>query len=78
MINNVVSLLSATNKETPYEQLVQPAGERKGRHKPNFPFFLACVETSPMSHAENVCTQSTLSLSLSQGLLSPSRQAALA
>ena len=49
VINNVVSLLSATNKETPYEQLVQPAGERKGRHEPNFPFFLACVETSPIS-----------------------------
>ena len=49
MINIVVLLLSATNKETLYEQLVQSAGERERCHAPKFPFFLACVETSPIS-----------------------------
>ena len=49
MINIAVLLLSATNKETLYEQLVQPAGEREGCHGPIFPLFLACVETSHIS-----------------------------
>ena len=49
MINIVVLLLSATNKETLYEQLVQAAGKREGRHGPKSPFFLAYVETSPIS-----------------------------
>ena len=39
MINIVVLLLSATNKETLYEQLVQPAGEREGCHGAQIPFF---------------------------------------
>ena len=49
MINIVVLVLSATNKETVYEQLVQAAGKREGCHGPKFPFFLACVETSLIS-----------------------------
>ena len=49
MINIVVLVLSATNKETVYEQLVQAAGKREGCHGPIFPFFLACVETSLIS-----------------------------
>ena len=84
MINIVVLVLSATNKETVYEQLVQAAGKREGCHGPIFPFFLACVETSLISlvslktyfscFAENVCTQRTLFLS--HGLRSPATQAA--
>ena len=45
----MINIVVLTNKETLYEQLVQHAGKREGCHGPKFPFFLACVETSPIS-----------------------------